>query len=56
MVTFRCIVSNNMVEFTQAVDIATTRENPAYEEIIETIKEEEKPVVKKSTKKTTTEE
>ena len=47
MVKFKCIVSGNIVSFEHEVDIRTTRDNPAYEEV----KEEVKPVVK-ITKKT----
>jgi hypothetical protein len=49
MVKFKCIISGNIISFDQEVDIVTTRDNPAYEEV----KEEVKPVVK-TTKKTVT--
>jgi hypothetical protein len=49
MVKFKCKVSGNIISFSQEVDIVTTRENPAYEEV----KEEVKPAVK-TTKKTVT--
>ena len=32
-VSFKCKVSGNVITFEQEVDIITTRENPAYEEI-----------------------
>jgi hypothetical protein len=57
MAKFKCIASGNIMEFKHEVDIVTTRENPAYVEVIEEVKkEEEKPVAKKTTKKTTSEE
>ena len=57
MAKFRCIASGNIMEFKHEVDIITTRDNPAYEEVFEEVKkEEEKPVAKKTTKKTTSEE
>jgi hypothetical protein len=50
MVKFKCKVSGNIISFSQEVDIVTTRENPAYEEV----KEEVKPVVEIKEKKTAT--
>jgi len=51
MVQFKCIISGNIISFEHEVDIITTRDNPAYEEVKEAIKEEvKKPVAKKSTK------
>jgi hypothetical protein len=47
MVQFKCIISGNIISFEHEVDIITTRDNPAYEEVKEEVK---KPVVKKSTK------
>ena len=47
MVQFKCIISGNIISFEHEVDILTTRDNPAYEEV----KEEVKPVAK-TTKKT----
>ena len=47
MVQFKCIISGNIISFEHEVDILTTRDNPAYEEV----KEEIKPVAK-TTKKT----
>jgi hypothetical protein len=51
MVKFKCILSGNVIQFEHEVDIITTRDNPAYEEVKET------PVAaKKTTKKSTSEE
>jgi hypothetical protein len=51
MVQFKCIISGNIISFEHEVDILTTRDNPAYEEVKEEIKEEvKKTVAKKSTK------
>lgn len=55
MVKFKCILSGNVIQFEHEVDIMTTRDNPAYEEIKEEVKET--PVVaKKAAKKPTSEE
>jgi hypothetical protein len=44
-------MSGNIISFEHEVDIVTTRDNPAYEEVKQAVKEEvKKPVVKKSTK------
>ena len=48
MVKFKCKVSGNIVSFEHEVDIVTTRDNPAYEEV----KEEVKLVVESKEKKT----
>lgn len=48
MVQFKCIISGNIISFEHEVDIITTRDNPAYEEVKE--EEVKKPVAKKSTK------
>lgn len=51
MVQFKCIISGNIISFEHEVDILTTRDNPAYEEVKEVVKEEvKKTVAKKSTK------
>lgn len=50
MVKFKCKVSGNIVSFEHEVDIVTTRDNPAYEEV----KEETKTVVESKEKKTVT--
>jgi hypothetical protein len=51
MVQFKCIISGNIISFEHEVDIVTTRDNPAYEEVKEEIKEEvKKTVAKKSAK------
>jgi len=51
MVQFKCILSGNIISFEHEVDISTTRENPAYEEVKEEVKAEvKKTVAKKSTK------
>jgi hypothetical protein len=45
------IISGNIISFEHEVDISTTRENPAYEEVKEVVKEEvKKTVAKKSAK------
>ena len=51
MVQFKCILSGNIISFEHEVDILTTRDNPAYEEVKEEVKTEvKKSVAKKSTK------
>ena len=51
MVQFKCIMSGNIISFEHEVDILTTRDNPAYEEVKEEVKVEvKKSAVKKSTK------
>ena len=40
MAKFRCIASGNIMEFKHEVDIVTTRDNPAYEEVIEEVKKD----------------
>ena len=51
MVQFKCILSGNIISFEHEVDIVTTRDNPAYEEVKEEVKTEvKKSVAKKSTK------
>ena len=42
MAKFKCIASGNIIEFKAEVDIETTRENPAYEEVDETVEEPKK--------------
>lgn len=54
-VSFRCITSGNIITFQWPVDIETTRDNPAYEEIeneeeVQNTEAEEK--VKKTSKRT----
>lgn len=41
MAKFRCKLSGTIVEFIYPVDIDTTRENPAYEELEDGLQEEE---------------
>lgn len=48
-VTFKCKISGNTVTFVHEVDIITTRENPAYEEVKQEVKVE-KPAKKTVTK------
>ena len=51
MVQFKCILSGNIISFEHEVDIVTTRDNPAYEEVKEEVKTEvKKSAAKKSTK------
>ena len=51
MVQFKCIMSGNIISFEHEVDILTTRDNPAYEEVKEEVKTEvKKSAAKKSTK------
>lgn len=52
-VVFRCKVSGNTVTFVHAVDIITTRENPAYEEVKPEFVAEETVPKKTTTKKST---
>jgi hypothetical protein len=56
MVKFKCIISGNIISFEHEVDIITTRDNPAYEEVKEEVAKEATVVAKKATKKTTAEE
>ena len=35
MAKFKCKASGTVIEFIHPVDIETTRENPAYEEVVE---------------------
>ena len=51
-VVFRCKASGNTITFVHEVDIITTRANPAYEEVVEPVKEEKKTVAKKTVVKT----
>lgn len=50
MAKFKCKTSGVVVEFVHPVDIETTRENPAYEEVVEIVvpPEEKVKVVKKA--------
>ena len=50
MAKFRCLQTGSIIEFTQPVDIETTQENPAYEEIEDGLQEEQE--TKKEVKKT----
>jgi len=56
MVKFKCKISGNIIQFEHEVDIVTTRDNPAYEEVKEEVAKEAPTVVKKEIKKTTTKE
>ena len=51
-VSFRCKITGNTVTFEHQVDIDSTRENSAYEEIVEEVEEPvvEKKVTKKQSK------
>jgi hypothetical protein len=59
-VVFRCKASGNTVTFVHEVDIITTRENPAYEEVVNvpavTVVEEPVAIKKATVKKTTSKE
>ena len=58
-VKFKCIATGNIFEFLYDVDIETTRQNPAYEEIEDGLQEEKqntKKEVKKATKPVKAEE
>ena len=48
-VSFKCKISGNIVTFEHEVDIMSTRDNPAYEEVKEEVKVE-KPVKKTAAK------
>jgi len=50
MAKFRCLLTGSIIEFTQPVDIETTQENPAYEELEDEEVQEQK--TKKEVKKT----
>jgi hypothetical protein len=43
MATFKCLISGNTVEFTEAHDIKAMQKHPQYEEVVETPKEVKKP-------------
>ncbi|CAB4157173.1 hypothetical protein UFOVP678_8 [uncultured Caudovirales phage] len=55
MVKFRCKISGNVISFEHEVDIVSTRENPAYEEVFEE-KEVKEKVSKKAANKSSTDE
>jgi hypothetical protein len=46
MATFKCVQTGNTVEFNLEHDIRTMRQHPEYTEVIEKVKQEEKPVKK----------
>mgnify|MGYP006295497721 CR=1 FL=1 len=46
-VTFRCKATGNTVTFEHQVDIDTTRDNSAYEEIENEVEVVEEPIIKK---------
>lgn len=57
MAKFRCLLTGSIIEFTQPVDIETTQENPAYEEIEdEEVQEQETKKEVKKTRKAKSEE
>lgn len=47
MAKFKCIATGEIYEFTVEHDIAGLRVHPEYEEVVEVVKEEEKPKKKK---------
>jgi hypothetical protein len=49
MVSFKCIISGNIISFKHEVDIVTTRANPAYEEVKEEVKHTVKTTKKNAT-------
>ena len=51
MATFRCAQTGNLVDFDLEWDITQMRAHPDYTEVVEEVKQEEKPV-KKSVVKT----
>ena len=46
MAIFKCVQTGNTVEFNLEHDIRTMRQHPEYTEVIEEVKQEEKPVKK----------
>lgn len=57
MAKFRCLLTGSIVEFIQPVDIETTQENPAYEELEdEEVQEQETKKEVKKTRKAKVEE
>ena len=51
MAKFKCKLSGTVVEFIYPVDIVTTRENPAYEELEDGLQTKEKQDTKEEVKK-----
>jgi hypothetical protein len=51
MAKFRCKISGTIVEFIHPVDILTTSENPAYEEIEDGLQTKEEQDSKEKVKK-----
>lgn len=51
MAKFRCKISGTIIEFIHPVDILSTSENPAYEEIENGLQTKEKQDTKKEVKK-----
>ena len=51
MAKFRCKISGVIVEFIHPVDVESTRENPAYEEIEDGLQTKEKQNTKEEVKK-----
>ena len=50
MATFRCKQTGNLVDFDLEWDIAQMKSHPDYDEVIEEVKQEEKPVKKSAVK------
>jgi D-alanyl-D-alanine dipeptidase len=50
MATFRCKQTGNTVDFDLDHDITAMRSHPDYEEVVEEVKQEEKPVKKTAVK------
>jgi predicted nucleotidyltransferase len=46
MATFKCRATGNTVDFDLEWDIKAMRQHPDYEEIVQEVKEEKKPVKK----------
>ena len=46
MAQFKCVQTGNTVEFNLEHDIRTMRQHPEYTEVVEEVKQEEKPVKK----------
>ena len=46
MALFKCMQTGNTVEFDLDHDIRTMRQHPEYEEVVEEVKQEEKPAKK----------
>ena len=53
MAKYKCLISGNVIEFTNQVDIDSMVGHAGYEAVVEQVVEAPKEVVKTSTKKST---